>query len=659
MAEFVVGGKVVIDDKQATDSVKSIKAQLKDAQKELIAVSDKFGETSVEAINAAKAVANLKDKIGDAKALSDAFSPDKKFAAFSSALAGVAGGFAAVQGAQALLGAESEDTQKALLKVQSAMSLAQGLSSVTESIDAFKNLGAVVKSFSVVQKIITAGQWLWNAAMAANPIGAVVAAIAALIAGVVALTKYFIDNADAAKQNAAAVEANAAALDKQRKANETANDQLQRSQQYQLGMAKANGESTKSIRALELKLIDEKIAFANSSREAAINTLEKNKNTLASLKASGASDELIKSQQEITTKSLEEANKQTKAVNDANKEKFELQRKHNIDVVTEQTAADNKAAEARKAAADKAREKQQEVLKQQAADEAAAQKQLLKARQDNFLNEITDKEELAKEKLRIDYENGAKEIEQTKATEETKNALLIELGKKYWADLAAIEDKATADIQAKATLQAEENNKKRQEATEKKLADEQKAKDEAVKIAQAEADQKKAILDAQFGALDATVGFLKEISGKSKALQKTAIIAEGAIGIAKMVIANQTANIAALATPQAIATGGAAAAPVILFNNIKTALGVATTIAATAKALSALGGGGGATGGANTNAGGGGGSAPLPPQASSTLMNQGQVNQLSSATARAFVLESDVTGNQERIQRLNRQARIN
>lgn len=51
--------------------------------------------------------------------------------------------------------------------------------------------------------------------------------------------------------------------------------------------------------------------------------------------------------------------------------------------------------------------------------------------------------------------------------------------------------------------------------------------------------------------------------------------------------------------------------------------------------------------------------APLGPQATSTLMNQNQINQLSSATTRAFVLESDVSGNQERIQRLNRAARIN
>jgi hypothetical protein len=64
--------------------------------------------------------------------------------------------------------------------------------------------------------------------------------------------------------------------------------------------------------------------------------------------------------------------------------------------------------------------------------------------------------------------------------------------------------------------------------------------------------------------------------------------------------------------------------------------------------------------------GGGGGSVPTPsiptapvlPQASSTTINQGQVNQIGNVAARAFVVESDVSGQQERIRRLNRAARI-
>ena len=52
-------------------------------------------------------------------------------------------------------------------------------------------------------------------------------------------------------------------------------------------------------------------------------------------------------------------------------------------------------------------------------------------------------------------------------------------------------------------------------------------------------------------------------------------------------------------------------------------------------------------------------SAPLQAQVSSTMINQAQINQIGNVAARAFVVESDVTGNQERIQRLNRAARIN
>jgi hypothetical protein len=51
--------------------------------------------------------------------------------------------------------------------------------------------------------------------------------------------------------------------------------------------------------------------------------------------------------------------------------------------------------------------------------------------------------------------------------------------------------------------------------------------------------------------------------------------------------------------------------------------------------------------------------APLAAQASTTTLNQAQVNQIGNVAARAFVVESDVSGNQERIQRLNRAARIN
>ena len=143
---------VNVNTKPANESIKSLKTQLKEAQAEVVVLSDKFGATTKEAIEAAKRVAGIKDQIGDAKALVDAFNPDAKFKALTASLSGVAGGFAAVQGAMGLLGTESENAQKMLLKVQSAMAISQGLQSVGEAVDSFKNLGAVIKSTTLFQQ---------------------------------------------------------------------------------------------------------------------------------------------------------------------------------------------------------------------------------------------------------------------------------------------------------------------------------------------------------------------------------------------------------------------------------------------------------------------------------------------------------------------------
>jgi hypothetical protein len=125
---------------------KSLKAQLREAQADVAALSDKFGVTSKEATEAAKAAGILKDKIADAKDLTDAFNPDAKFNALSNSIGGVLNGFQAYEGAMGLIGVESEDLQKTLLKVQSAMALSQGIQGALEAKDSFVQLGAVVKT---------------------------------------------------------------------------------------------------------------------------------------------------------------------------------------------------------------------------------------------------------------------------------------------------------------------------------------------------------------------------------------------------------------------------------------------------------------------------------------------------------------------------------
>jgi hypothetical protein len=144
-----------VNAEQADKSLGSLKSQLREAQQDVQKLADKFGATSTEAVNAAKRAAELKDRIGDAKDLTEAFNPDAKFKALSASLSGVAGGFAAYQGAMGLVGVESKDLEKQLLKVQSAMAIAQGFQALGEARDSFKQLKAVaIDAFNGIKTAI-------------------------------------------------------------------------------------------------------------------------------------------------------------------------------------------------------------------------------------------------------------------------------------------------------------------------------------------------------------------------------------------------------------------------------------------------------------------------------------------------------------------------
>ena len=100
MSNTVIGASVEIEYK----SVGNVRKAFKEANMELLAMQDQFGAASKEAINAAKKVADLKDRIEDARETADLFDPGKKFQAFVTLGSQIASGFAAVQGAMALVG---------------------------------------------------------------------------------------------------------------------------------------------------------------------------------------------------------------------------------------------------------------------------------------------------------------------------------------------------------------------------------------------------------------------------------------------------------------------------------------------------------------------------------------------------------------------------
>jgi hypothetical protein len=162
--------KIILDA-----DVKPLKKQLREATQELQQARQKYGELSDEAVQAAQKVAGIRDEIDAANEAAQLFDPGKRFQALTTAASTAAGGIAAVQGAMALFGNESEDVEKALLKVQSAMALSQGLSQL-------KDIGKVGEQLSITFKGLTAGANGFKKALISTGIGALVVAVGLLVA---------------------------------------------------------------------------------------------------------------------------------------------------------------------------------------------------------------------------------------------------------------------------------------------------------------------------------------------------------------------------------------------------------------------------------------------------------------------------------------------
>jgi len=94
----------------------------------------------------------------------------------------VVAGYQAFQGVTAMLGVENEDLLKTLTKLQAAQGALQAIETIRASLE--KESFLMIELRNAKTKAATAIQWLYNAAMSANPMGLVVLAIGALIAGI-------------------------------------------------------------------------------------------------------------------------------------------------------------------------------------------------------------------------------------------------------------------------------------------------------------------------------------------------------------------------------------------------------------------------------------------------------------------------------------------
>lgn len=550
MAEEIIGVKVQVDASDVGKSVGSLKQQLREAQNEVNTLSEKFGATSKEAINAAKKAAQLKDAIGDAKALTDAFNPDAKFKALTASLSGVAGGFAALQGAVGLFGNKAEAVEKTLLKVQSAMALSQGLQAVGESIDSFKQLGAVVKTG------VSNAFGTLRSAIISTGIGALVVGLGLVIANFETVKKVvlnfipglgkladFVGNLVTKFTDFVGITSEAdRVLEKLSKTNAKANENIE----ARVKLLTAQGGKEKEIYALQ------KEANANE------------------------------------TNALRERLKLTGTLTEEEAKRFRELKVENavLDEAEKKRIADRNA-EAAKVAAEKQKEK---------------------------------------DRIKAEYEEGQTLIRREKELAANLTTTQI-LGVSAAGKEALIATQVTAQgvtnaIVVSATEQAD---------AKKKLTDYEK-----------QLEQQK--FDAQVGLASQSLSIIGGLVDQNSAAGK-------AIAVTQAII--NTYQGASKALAQGGIFGPVAAAATIAAGLINVKKIIST------KVPSAKGTGNVADTGAPSMSMA---SAPITPTApiqnTITQLNQQSINQMGSATGRAYVVESDITNQQEKIIRINRAARL-
>jgi chromosome segregation ATPase len=562
MAQENVGINITVGG-NTEQALGSLKSQLRQATAEVQTLSDKFGATSEQAVAAAKRAAELKDQIGDAKSLVDAFNPDAKFKALSASLSGVAGGFAAVQGAVGLFGKESEDLQKTLVKVQSAMALSQGLQSVGESIDSFKQLGAVIKtqvvtSFTTLRGAIIAtgyGALVVGIGLLVTNFEAVKKAVLNLFPGLAQIGKFFGDIINKVTDFVGVTSEASRALDKLEKTTKRGNESIE----ARIKILTAQGGKEKEIFELSKK-----------QGEAELNFLRQKLKTKEGLNA-----EELKKFRDLKTE---------QAVLDAQEQK-------RLDIASKENAKKNEEE------ANKAKQAREKISKD--------------------IEEENQRRNDAEVKFFFDRIKAIDSLNAQRAKEKAEQDAL---------------DKELLEQGAK---DAEDYANKEFELVQLSIKNDRLAKDAKAKIAKEEADAKIAALDATVSAITN----LSMIAGKETVAGKALAIAASIINTYKGIT-----NALSSAPPP--------------FNFISAAAVGAAGFAAVRNIVSVKvpGAAGGSPSVPSFNAAAP--IAPPQPQAQTTTLDNQTINAIGNQAVRAYVVENDVTSNQQRIAAIKQRARF-
>jgi hypothetical protein len=609
---------------------KSLRGQLREAVQELAALQNKAGATAAEIGAAAKRAAELKDRIGDAKATIDAFDPDAKFKAFGQSIQGVAGAFAATQGALALVGVESAEVEKQLLKVQGALALSEGLNTVLASVDGFRNLGLVLKTnvvagFAAMRTAAVTAFTTVRGALIATGVGAFAVALGLIIANFDAIKEAVLKAipglADFGKIVGNLVTkvtdfvgiTNEAerSLDKFTKASGRKKESLE----AELKVMEAAGASEKD-------LSDKRKQIVNTD----LNVLREKLKTTGKL-----SDEEFKKFRELKTDLVVIDTKFNKSITDGNNKKNEELAKQNKEA---KDKADAKAKKDKEDADKKAEEAAKELKKNQ--DRIASEDETIANRNaDKFLTDQQKEEEAVQAKYTKQLEDRIKFGGDEALIEEARNEELQKIRDKF--DQQALEKLSeTTEQTVQVIKQGEEQETKTLNANvvaRKKLAEE----------------EKKAKIDAAQGTAD-TLANLSNLLGQETAAGKAAAVASATISA---ILSAQKAYESTIGIPFV----GPVLAPINA--GLALASGYKSIQSILAVQIPGQSGGGSAPGlPSGPDAGAGAPIAPRAAEPTATTLDSKSLNTISNVVSRAYVVESDITGSQQRISRIEKAARF-
>jgi len=529
----------------------------------------------------------------------------------SQLIRGVEGSVEGAQKAMDAFGVSSKATNKSLEGVQTAMNFTDGIKQIT-------NLGKVIKTNTTVQK-------LWNLVMKANPIGLLVTVVTALIAGITALVFWLKKSSEQSRINTKLTKESTKALKKQTKAIDDNAKAFDRKQKQELAMAKASGESIEAIRALEIKLIDEKLAYIDSERAIAKQTLAKERNTLATLKARGAEEDLIDEQFKNVVQAVDNFNTLNKAIGDTLIERTDLFNRHIVEREQAETDARNKRKEDRDQDLEDIKENDKKVEKQ------------LQDTTDR-LSDIRQKDEDARELQQL-LRRQKREIE---AAQEIKDIKLRNIELSNLRDIHFEEFLALMDKQKTVIIDGSEDT---------------------MAIDKAVADFKKQLQDDAIAALGANLNAsMDELEGnysKEKRLAEangkdTEAIEEKYQAKREQIANRQKAFAVATALMNTyLGVTEVMKDPTILSTTMKF-MAAATVLAsglANVRSILAQDVGGGASGGA----GGGMAATPAPEMMSGAFQLEGGQE---VEPTRAYVVSDDITNNQNKLAIIRRRATI-